>query len=432
MIPGCFRHLSLLLSTCLALAASGCGDDDGGSDRPDASTSQDDAASPDAAVQELLRSGTIAVTETQISNEIVGSPWSGALVRVGFSDATTGNPPAPVDGFDQVINSCVIQIWDVGTNTAADPVDEGAVQVEGTENGTFGCAFVADVGYVCQSTDQAIAGGTPGNGNTFVLTGATGSLEMTGFQASANMKGMYISLSGFPNLPDGTRFPIVAVDEATDTLTLAGVPAELTSTGDADSTFATFVGVAPVPGGAQFLLGATDVINVTKAAGGVVDMIAEEFHAHGQGFTLVDDPGANRYLPSTIPVTAPEDAVEVNFACVDAGCGATGTGGLIAAIVVNGETTDAPVGAITSPADAMPAPVTQYATFTCAFASADIATLSVDMMKAILGTHPTRIQTSVGRYRGAILPPGGGDGTWSANVLQGHAYLGWSDAPPPK
>jgi hypothetical protein len=433
MIPGCFRHLSLILSTCLALTAAGCGDDDGGSDRPDANTSQDDAASPDAAEQALLRSGTIAVTETQISNDLPGPTWSGALVRVGFSDATTGNPPAPVDGFDQVINSCVIQIWDVGTHTSADAVDEGAVQITGTENGTFACGFVnADLGYVCQSTDADIAGGTAGNGNAFVLTGATGSLEMTGFQASANMKGMYISLTGFPNLPDGTRFPIVAVDEGTDTLTLAGVPAELTSTGDADSTFATFVGLAPVPGGAQFLLGADDTLNVTKAAGGVVDMIDEDFQAHGQGFTLLDNPGAHLYLPSTIPVTAPELAGEVNFKCDGAGCGATGSGGLIAAIVINGETTDAPVGDITSPADAMPAPVNQYATFTCAFASSDIATLSVDMMKAILGTHPTRIQTSVGRYRGAILPPGGGDGTWSANVLQGHAYLGWSDAPPPK
>src|SRR5262245_11863229 len=211
MIPGCFRPLSLLLSTCLALATAGCGDDDGGSDRPDASSPADASEGADAAVQELLRSGTIAVTETQISNDIPGSPWSGALVRVGFSDATTGNPPAPVDGFDEVINSCVIQIWDVGTHTGADAVDEGAVQVTGTENGTFACGFVTDVGYGCQSTDAAIAGGVAANASGFELAGDgnIGTLTFVGGQADALMRGMYIEIRGFTPIPNGTRFPVI-------------------------------------------------------------------------------------------------------------------------------------------------------------------------------------------------------------------------------
>jgi hypothetical protein len=244
---------------------------------------------------------------------------------------------------------------------------------------------------------------------------------------------MYIAVTGFAPIPDGTRFPVLAFADngaAADTLTLAGVPdtggGELT--GSDTATYATYVGLAPLPaGGADFLLGAADAINVAKPAGDVVDAIDEDFHAHGQGFTLVDDAGMNKYLPNTIPVTAPADAVEVNFECTE--CGAVGDGGLIEAIVINGETTDAPdPGVITSPADAMPAPVDQYATFTCAFVSVDVATLSVDMMKAILGTNPTRIQTSVGRYRGAILMDTE-SGEWSVNVLQGHALLGWSDAP---
>ena len=427
------RHLSLFFSAGLALSAYGCGDDDGGGDRPDARPTADAAGgNPDAAVTGLLRSGTIAVTESAIANDIPGSPWSGAVVRIGFSDATTGSAPAPVAGFDSVINNCLIQVWDVGTNSPSDPADEGAVGVTGTSNGDFACGFASPtLGYVCQSTDAAIAGGDA-TGFTLAGNGTAGTLTFVGAPAAAEMKGMYIVLTGFAPIPDGTRFPVIAFaanGAEPDSLTLAGVPnTGGVLTGDLDATFANYVGVAPVPaGGAQFLDDGDALINVSKAAGDVVAVIDEDFHAQGQGFTLLDDAGSMQYTPADLPF----DGSEVNFVCDGADCGAVGTGGLISAIVINGETTDAAVGAITSPADAMPAPETQYATFTCAYIVSDTpgtktATLSADMMAAILGTSPTRIQTSVGRYRGAILEAD--DGTYSVNVLQGHSILGWSDA----
>jgi hypothetical protein len=421
------RHLPLFFTAGLALAAFGCGDDDGGGDRPDARPQADaEPGNPDAGGDGLLRSGTIAVTEQAITNDIPGSPWSGAVVSVGFSDATTGSAPAPVDGFDSNINNCLIRIWNVDTNEDSDAVDEGAVQVTGTDNGDFACGFNAGLGgYACQSTTPAIAGGVAGNGENFVLTGATDTLTMPGVETSQTMVGMYIVLNGFAPVPDGTRLPILAVNEETDTITSIGINDALTVTGDANASFSTFVGVAPVPaGGAQFLGGAADAITVQKAAGDVVAAIDEDFEAHGQGFTLLEDEGMRQYLPSTIPF----DEEEVNFACDGDGCGAEGTGGLIQAIVINGETTDAPVDAITSPADAMPAPETQYATFQCSFIGEDNAKLTADMMAAILGTNPTRIQTSVGRYRGAIIAAD--DGSSSTIVLQGHALLGWSDPPP--
>jgi hypothetical protein len=427
------RYLSLPFAGALALAAIGCGDDDGGGNRPDARPMFDAAADIDADTgTTLLRSGTIAVTEASISNNL-GISFSGALVRASFSDATTGNAPAPVAGFDSVINNCVIQIWDVGTHTPSTSVDEGPIQVTGTENGPFACGFAsADLGYVCQSTDATIAGGSAMD----MVVEGTGvdTLVVPDGIADATMKGMYIRLSGFGDgataLPEAT-FPIVDVTlgAGADTLTLFGVPDAYAGTGDADSTYATFVGVGPVPTGAEFLLGAADAINVAKPAGDVVDAIDEDFHAHGQNFALVDDAGMNKYLPSTVPVTPAADAVEVNFECTE--CGAVGDGGTIAAIVINGETTDGDTGGVLDPSDPMPDPVTQYATFTCAFVAEDTATLSVDMMKAILGTNPTRIQTSVGRYRGSILMDTE-SGEWSVNVLQGHAVLGWSDKPPAK
>ncbi len=415
------RSLSLFFSAGLALSAFGCGDDDGGGDRPDARPTADASGTPDAGDEGgQLRSGTIAVTEAALTNEGLDS-FSGALVRVGFSDSTTGNIPAPVDGFDSNINNCLIRVWDVGTHEDSDPVDEGAVQVTGTENGTFACGFAsAALGYVCQSTTPAIAQGSL-DGVTIVSNVMT--FPAGGTQTAPEMVGMYMVINGFPNIPDNTRVPIVGQNTEADTLQLFGLPDANLGAGDADSTFANYVGVGPVPGGAQFLLAAGDAINVTKAAGDVVGMIDEDFHANGQGFELVEDDVMRKFLPSTVPF----DGDEVNFACMDAGCGADGDGGLIEALVINGETTDGATDGL-DPSDPMPDPVTQYATFQCSFLSSDTARLNADAMAAILGTSPTRIQFSVGRYRGSIIEAD--DGSSSTIVLQGHALLGWSDAPP--
>jgi hypothetical protein len=418
------RLLSVFFSAGLALAAFGCGDDDGGSgDRPDARPSADSSPDdPDAGGGGLLRSGTIAVTEAAITNDLPGGPWAGGLVSIGFSDATTGSVPAPVAGYETNINGCLIRIWDVGTNEASDAVDEGAVQVTGTENGDFGCAFVnADTGYVCQPAAGA-------NGSAENATLATNALTFVGggTTVTAEMLGMYVRLGSFNAAVDGNLLPIVGVNTETDSLIVGGTGGADLGTGDADSTYSLFVGVAPVPaGGAAFLLGAADAFTVQKAAGDVVGAIDEDFEAEGQGFELLDDAEMGQYLPSNIPF----DESPVTFACEGDGCGAEGSGGVLpSSIVISGETTDAPVDDITSPANAMPAPENQYATFQCSFIGADTGTLDAGAMAAILGTSPTRIQVSVGRYRGSLVAAE--DGSSSTIVLQGHALLGWSDPPP--
>lgn len=416
------RLLFIVLSAGLAIAAPGCscGDDDGNGDRPDAREQADAEPDIDADVAEgLLRSGTIAVTETHLTNLGLDS-FAGALVRVDFSDATTGNVPAPVPGFESNVGGCLIQVWDVGTHEAPDPVDEGAVQVTGTDNGDFACAFASPaLGYVCQSTNAAIAAGSLDGVTTDsnVMTFPAG-----GTQTAPEMVGMYMVVNGHPTIPDGSRIPIIDQDSAEDTLTLFGLPDVNLGAGDADSVFATFVGVGPVPGGAQFLRGMADTFTVQKAAGEVVAAIDEDFNAHGQGFVLVDDGDNGKYLPSNLPT----DNSAATFECTT--CGDEGMGGVITAIVINGETTDATVGPL-DPSNPMPDPETQYATFSCSFfVTGDppySGELTAEAMTAILGTSPTRIQTSVARYRGALLADA--DGTYSTVLLQGHSQLGWTD-----
>ncbi|HEU5060873.1 MAG TPA: hypothetical protein VFU21_30290, partial [Kofleriaceae bacterium] len=227
------RLLSISFTAGLGLAAFGCGDDDGGGERPDAREQADAAGEPDAGDEGgLLRSGTIAVTEAAITNEIPGSPWSGALVSVGFSDATTGNVPAPVAGYETNINGCLIRVWDVDTHEGSDAVDEGNVLVTGTENGDFACGFNAGQGeYLCQSTNAAIAMGSL-DGVTTVSGLMTFPAE--GTQTAPEMVGMYMVVQGHPTIPDGSRLPIIGQNTEADTLQVAGRPAGDIGAGDAD------------------------------------------------------------------------------------------------------------------------------------------------------------------------------------------------------
>jgi hypothetical protein len=326
-----------------------------------------------------------------------------------------------VPGFVNILNSCVIYVYDVTASEAPpDPADEGAVTITGTANGDAACAFNSGLGrYVCQPTDAAIAGGS---GTGFVLDGGADSLTMTGVATTNNMKGMYVALIGFPNVPDNTMFPIIGVDTATDTLTLFGVPDALDSTGDADAAFATFVGAGPVPGGAQYLDDGTDEIVIDKAAGPTVPAVTKTMHAAGQGFELIDDPDNHYYLPHQLPT----DGTEVKFKCMGDGCGPNGSGGEISGLMgINGATTD---GDLTDlPPNAMPPAVSKYATFSCAFIGSSESLIAADAMEVLLGTGATRIQTSVGRFIGS--QQAGGSFGGPITYILGHQLVGWTDVP---
>ena len=418
------RSLTFLLTGTLALpfAAACGGDDDGGNNDADAAPDGADAApEPDAApLGPLMRTGTLAITETAI----VGTPLAGELNVISFNDEST-RTVAPLAGFESPINGCAVVVYDVEAgDTEPDIADgEGDIVVTGTSAGPFGCASspLADPAnsYMCQSATPAEA---QGSANTAVLSGAADTLTMPdGVEVTDAMVGSYIVLSGFPLV--NAKFPIVGVDDVTDTLQLVGVPAD--DLGDADSTYAVFIGAAPVPANAPDYVGDdTTEVHITKEAGDVIPAIDETINPAGQGFELVDDVGMGYYLPNAIPT---DGADEVSFHCDTCGDDGSAPGGGFTAIIINGRTTDGVLPLKGDPfGTEMPDAETAYATFQCSFLGdeVDTATIPQAAMEAIMGTNPTRVQISVGRVAG--YPKSADDFTWSANVLVGHTILGYT------
>ena len=412
-----------LAGTLTAFGAAACGDDDGDGGAADSGPTIDSAPDIDADVVELLRSGTVAVTETTITN--TGGAVNGALVRMSFADETT-RTVAPVPGFESSVNACSITIYNVGDDEPPDPADEGTFAVTGTAAGPFGCAYVAALGeYVCQSATAAVAGGSA-EGATVTGAGGNAQFALTGLSFPDGVVGMHMQLSGFPPVDevevDGV-YPIVGANTVgeTTTLTLFGAPFTGASTGDADASYATYVGLGPVPGGADFLDDGTADLTISKTAGDVVGAFEVELNASGAGLTLIDDAANDYYLPHEIPTEA---AAEVKFGCTGDGCGAAGSG-ILSAMIISGATTDGTLPVDGDPAGiAMPDPVSQYATFTCSALGADEVAISMAAMQAILGTSPTRIQVSVGRVVGEIHAAD--DGSYQTFVLAGHSLLGFT------
>ncbi|HTE55015.1 MAG TPA: hypothetical protein VK698_29385 [Kofleriaceae bacterium] len=431
-----FRSSSIFLSGALALAAgAACGgdddddddttddaDDDGG-DSPDAGDGGDvDAGEPDAAGPILLRAGTIAVTETSITNPLpkgVG-PFSGGVVTVSFADTTTITVP-PVEGFDNPVGNCLITVYDIAAgDQEPETVGEGVVTVTGTANGEFTCADDAGE-YTCQSTDPAIAGGVAGNAEGGTLDEDLDILALAGANFTPEMQGMQIALTGF-----GTQDGIYPIREvmSDSILRLDGID-EVVS-GDADATFSTFVGGGPIPNdvGFNFLddgiaKDAADVV-VSKDATTILPASEVAFKARGEGLTLTGT------QPHEFPFTTPTE--DVTFTCEGDGCGTEPdqATGILDVMVINGVTTDVLPTENDDTITMLPAQ-NSYATFQCSALVGNDVTIPAAGVDAILGTNPARVQITVGRF--AAVPQSAPE--YTNNVVVGHSLTGFTTAPPP-
>ncbi len=425
------RSTPIILSGLLALfGAAACGDDDGGDGATDSGDDADDGADdgadgPDAgsepdAAPPVTRSGLLAITDTTITNPgLPGEPIQGGVVSMNYIDDQSVTV-APVEGFDTYppIGSCLVTVYGEGDQEGTS-VDEGPVRVTGTANGEFACGYSKALEeYACQSTNPDIAGGVPGNATGATLELGSQTLILGGAKFTPEMQGMTISLTGF-GAQDG-QYPIIAVVNGF-TLQLAGIEAEVD--GGAEATFTTFVGASPIPNAAafNFLDDGENPVTVAKEASDIVPAFEVTASARGEGFALAAESAQPHELPTASPAT---DAVV--FSCGDS-CGAdpAPASGQLNVMVINGETTD---GELVDPSPiSMPA-ATNYATFQC-IGTKDSVTIPAAAMDAILGTTPTRIQVTVGRFVASIqsVPDAA-----SSNVVLGHSLTGFTtvEAPP--
>jgi len=422
------RITPIIFSSVFALAGTAaCGGDDDGDDGADGTDDGDDggddddggdapdAGAPDAAPP-VTRSGTLAVTETTISNDLGKIPVAGAAVAMSYIDDQTVTV-APVPGFTTSTGGCLITTYNRPADVEPTVVGEGSVTVGGTAHGEFACAFVAgQPEYVCQSTNPAIAGGVAGNAATGTLDADTDVFLLEGGGFTPEMQGMSIRLSGFGDA-DGD-YPIVAAPAANQ-LQLFGIDVNGIE-GGKDATFTTFVGASPIPNAAgfNFLDAGKKPVTIAKTASDLVPAIDVSINARGEGLELVGT------QPHEFP-TAPAD---LTFSCDGAGCGAEPANtGLIPAMIINGVTTDAKV----NPADPTDMPLAEgsYATFTCSALSMDTITIPEAGIEAILGTNPTRVQVTVGRVAASLVPV---PDQAETRVVVGHSLTGFTDIAPPK
>ena len=376
---------TLFLAAAAPLAFGACGgDDDNGTVTPDATVTPIFDASPDDpdAAPNTTFSGTISLAEVAITNEpFVSAGVAGAVVNVSFTDpATVTVPPQP--GYENNIGACRIFVYDLAGG------DEAPVGADG------GRVTIAD------TTLAANGNGTV----TLTIPAANFSNE--------NYVGMQIILDGFSDPAANGRFGIVA-QPANTTLVLANPALLAATTLTADSAYQTLIGAGPVPGGFDFLDDGTNDIVITKDPITNAPAIDATLTVNGEGFALDD--------ASIRPHELPINGDEATFSCGGTGGDCGVANGFLKGIIVFGETTDAPVDP--SNPTAMPEPVNQYATFQCSGINAESITLDEGAMALIMGTSPTRIQTSI-TYANAQ--------SGANNIVLSHGVVGFKDTAVPK
>ncbi len=416
---------TLLLLGSSALLFTACGDDGGTPANPDAAVEQPDGApgDPDAAPPDPTFGGTLSLAEVTVTNPEAAAVGglSGANATISFTDpADVTVPPQP--GYDNNIGACKIFVYDVaGGESAPNGSDGGAVTVTGTNAGAFGCAYNATLDrYLCSSADAAAAGAMAMAG-TSMSSNANGTVNLTipGADFSgASYRGMYIAVGGFLDANANGQFPILGQGGgASGVLVLGNAKLVGATTLAADSAYQTFVGAGPIPQGYDFLDDGTNDVVFAKDAETNAPAVDTTLKANGEGFTLSDESAQPHLVPTT--------GAAVTFDCggTNGTCGAVAANSALKGIVVFGSTTDGvlPTGAGASFSD-MPDPVSSFATFQCSGIGAESITLDAGAMALILGTNPTRIQTSVTYANAAIAGKN--------NILLSHGVVGFTTVEP--
>jgi hypothetical protein len=413
---------TLFLLAAVPLAFGACGDDDDGDtggNNPDATVDPIFDAAPDDpdAAPDTTFGGTVSLAEVSVTNPAVASlALSGAVVNISFTDPAD-ETVAPQPGYENNVGACKIFVYDLDAgDVPAKASAGGPVTVAGTNGSTaasaFGCDFDATAEtYLCSSADDAASGMMPTGASLTPTGGGDVTLSIPGADFSnETYVGMQIQLTGFPNAAGNGLFGIKGAIDATSLVIFnSGLAAPTTLI--AESPYQTLIGAGPISGGFDFLDNGTADVLITKAAIIDVPAIDTTLTVNGSGFDLDN--------ASTLPHAVPVNGDPATFSCGGAGgtCGVAA--GFLKGIIVFGETTDG----VVSPANptAMPDPVSKFATFQCSGIGAEAITLDAGAMALIMGTTPTRIQTSV-TYANAEL-------SGSNTIVMSHGVVGFTDVP---
>lgn len=403
-------RIILFLLAVAPLTTVSCGGDDVPSNKPDATVE----SVPDATAElNPTFGGTISIAEVSVTNPSLEGV-AGASVDISFIDPVDARV-APQPGYLNSVDGCLIFVYDLDAGEVPPKgSDGGSVTISGT-NGSDLAAFDCDYDniaetYFCRSGDDAASGTMPKVGTSLIPNNGpdtgTATLVIAGVDFSEeDYIGMQIVLSGFSEDAANGTFGIV--QQTTNTLVIANPALQAVATLSADTDYQTLIGAGPIPGGFNFLDDGSAEIVVTKDAITNVPAIRTSLTVNGAKFALA--------VGSTLPHDVPTNGDPATFSCAGS-CGVSN--GLLKGIVVFGQTTDAVVDP-RHPTD-MPKAVSKYATFQCS-GIGETLTLDADAMALVLGTQPTRIQTSVTYANGEL----GRNNT----IIMSHGVVGFTDVP---
>lgn len=421
---------SLVLFSLLCIAGStGCGDDGG-----DGGDTADAAPQPDAAADvRTLRTGSIAILDTRLLIDNAGTETvaaAGSVVSLGWSDRTL---PVPDVAFELNVNAltgCTVTVFDVEAGEAERPIiDEGDVTITGTRLPIGTCAFDSDeADYRCSLQ----TGTVPDNGVVNLNGNGTATVLFTGETPFVDLAvvGAHIEFKGFPEATGSNNgvFPIIAKDGGS--LTIVNEAATLAVPVGAGVSYTIVSGLQPIPVAVPGLqpgiadpddvdfLGEgveANTITIAKAEGDLLVPFTKDIIPSGDGFQLASN--------SAKPYGFPGTAEPLTFSCAPEMGGICGNPGVgVAGLLLNGRTTDAPLDGV-GPTD-MPAAQKSFATFRCTVATvgAETLTLPLEGVQAILGTAPTRIETSIMHITADPNEP--------SPKVAGHSLTGFTDVAP--
>lgn len=217
-----------LVGGALLVFGAGCPSDDNGNgiepdaEDPDAATDPDADDDPDAAV-DVERAGFANVSDVDVVDESGDLVEVGALTKLHFYEEDTGEGLVTYDG-----DYCTVTQFGAG-EYGPPAVDEGAIDIEGTEIGLVGgngftCEYNDEYDrYRCtlESDDEAtmtiaeecqgigIGGGCIGDDNV-VLT-----IDGVDLDETHNLEGSWVSVDGFDSasINDGGPYEVLDVSE---------------------------------------------------------------------------------------------------------------------------------------------------------------------------------------------------------------------------
>jgi hypothetical protein len=263
------KFIALMCAACATASFAACGDNDS---QPDARVPTEfDGATPGAPDAGPV-SGTIAVLDLRVTNNLGPLQLAGGAIAVSFSRPSE-------DKGDEVVNTglvgCVVTVYDLDANPPKLPapeLDEGDVTITGTASPAGVCKFNTTAkDYVCVAGAVALPAGTIVGAGPQAGTATVTNLTVD--WSTNDPVGMFVTMSGFAMPANNGTFAVLAVADAPSpapagnnhVLVIANAsPAAETTTAAASATF--IAGAGPTPAHRDFLV-ANDQITINKAAG---------------------------------------------------------------------------------------------------------------------------------------------------------------------